>query len=100
MSYSRMIVSTTNLARILNGAPIGVPVAFRMKRYTKGNHGILYVNGSSPGEAQHNSHEPFDDFDAPYEQVKLLAQVLGLLEEQPITLVWRGDRFILHHVSI
>lgn len=99
-STSRMIVSTSGLAHILKDAPVMLDVSFRIKRHKKSDHGLLYVSSHSPGLAYDTPHRRFQDFTVPYHHAIRLAKVLVQLEEQPITLEWDGDRFILHHVEI
>lgn len=97
---NRMIVSTKGLAQILRSVAPDVEVRFTIKRFKKRDDGMLYVNGINVGEAVDNPFNRFQDFSVHHAHAMRLRHILEKLEEQPITLHWRDERFMLNHVVV
>ena len=101
-SKARMIVSTTNLLHVIGH-----------HRESKDMHfAWTYHSSKLEGEARGRAHvmveemiigetlAPWTPFSAPPHKWRALAPILRALPEQPITLVWNGDDFILHDVCV
>lgn len=95
-----MIVSSKGLAQILRSVALGAEVRFTIKRFKKVDNGMLYVNGINVGEAVDNTFNRWQDFSVHHTHAMRLRHILEKLEEQPITLGWRDERFTLDHVVV